>query len=33
MQFSPKLKKAMEQIKSILDEHDIAGMVFLPHLV
>ena len=29
MQFSPKLKKAMADIKAILDEHDIAGMVFL----
>lgn len=29
MQYSPKLKKAMEQIKSILKENDIAGFVVL----
>lgn len=29
MQFSPKLKKAMAEIKEILDKHDIAGAVFL----
>lgn len=29
MQYSPKLKKAMEQIKSILKEHDIAAFVLL----
>jgi hypothetical protein len=29
MQFSPKLKKAMEEIKAILKRHDIAGMVVL----
>ena len=29
MQFSPKLKKAMEQIKVILEEHDIAASVIL----
>lgn len=29
MNYSPKLKKAMEQIKGILDEHDIAGVVML----
>lgn len=29
MQYSPKLKKAMEQIKAILKEHDIAAMVVL----
>jgi len=29
MQYSPKLKKAMEQIKAILDEHDIAGAIVL----
>jgi len=29
MQYSPKLKKAMEQIKDILKEHDIAGYVVL----
>ena len=29
MQYSPKLKKAAEQIKAILKEHDIAGVVIL----
>ncbi len=29
MQYSPKLKKAMEQIKNILKENDIAGFVVL----
>ena len=29
MQYSPKLKKAMKQIKAVLDEHDIAGSVVL----
>lgn len=29
MQYSPKLKKAMEQIKDILKENDIAGFVVL----
>ena len=29
MQYSPKLKKAMEQIKSILNENDVAGFVVL----
>lgn len=29
MQYSPKLKKAMEEIKSILKENDIAGFVVL----
>jgi len=29
MQYSPKLKKAMEQIKEILKEHDIAAHVVL----
>ena len=29
MQYSPKLKKAMEQIKAILKEHDIAAYVVL----
>ena len=29
MNYSPKLKKAMEEIKKILDEHDIAGFVAL----
>ena len=29
MQYSPKLKKAMAQIKTILDENDIAGSVVL----
>ena len=29
MQYSPKLKKAIAQIKDILDEHDIAGAVVL----
>lgn len=29
MQYSPKLKKAMEEIKTILKRHDIAGMVVL----
>lgn len=29
MQYSPKLKKAMEDIKSILKKYDIAGMVIL----
>jgi hypothetical protein len=29
MQYSPKLKMAMEEIKAILKKHDIAGMVIL----
>lgn len=29
MQYSPKLKKAMEQIKAIIKENDIAGFVVL----
>lgn len=29
MQYSPKLKKAMEQIKAIIKEHDIAAFVVL----
>lgn len=29
MQYSPKLKKVMDQIKGILDENDIAGFVVL----
>lgn len=29
MQYSPKLKKAMEDIKKILHENDIAGFVVL----
>lgn len=29
MQYSPKLKKAMEEIKAILKKHDIAGSVIL----
>jgi hypothetical protein len=29
MQYSPKLKKAMEEIKEILRKHDIAGTVTL----
>lgn len=29
MQYSPKLKKAMEEIKSILKRHDIGGYVIL----
>lgn len=29
MQYSPKLKKAMEQIKTILQENDIAGIVVI----
>lgn len=29
MQYSPKLKAAMEQIKNIIEENDIAGMVIL----
>lgn len=29
MQYSPKLKKAMEEIKSILAKHDIGGVVIL----
>lgn len=29
MQYSPKLKKAMEQIKAIVKEHDIAAFVVL----
>lgn len=29
MQFSPKLKKAMSDIKAILQKHDIAGVVVL----
>ena len=29
MQYSPKLKKAMEEIKAVLDKHDIAGSIVL----
>ena len=29
MQYNPKLKKAMAEIKEILDKHDIAGSVVL----
>lgn len=29
MQYSPKLKKAMQEIKDILSKHDIAGMVVI----
>jgi len=29
MQYSPKLKKAMEEIKSIIHKHDIAALVVL----
>lgn len=29
MQYSPKLKKAMSEIKDILHKHDIAGLVVL----
>jgi len=29
MQYDPKLKKAMEEIKDILNKHDIAGAVVL----
>ena len=29
MDYSPKLKKAMEQIKAVLKEHDIAAVVVL----
>lgn len=29
MQYSPKLKKVMEQIKDLLKENDIAGFVVL----
>lgn len=29
MQYSPKLKKAMEEMKEILRKHDIAGVVVL----
>lgn len=29
MQYSPKLKKAMEEIKSVLKKHDIAGFVVI----
>jgi hypothetical protein len=29
MQYSPKLKKAMEQIKKLLTENDITGLVIL----
>lgn len=29
MQYSPKLKKAMEQIKSIMNDNDIGGFVVL----
>lgn len=29
MKYSPKLKKAMEEIKAILDQYDIAGAVIL----
>lgn len=29
MQYSPKLKKAMQEIKDILSKHDIAGLVVI----
>jgi hypothetical protein len=29
MQYSPKLKKAIEEIKEVLNKHDIAGFVIL----
>lgn len=29
MQYSPKLKKAMEEIKAVLDKHDIGGIVVI----
>lgn len=29
MQYSPKLKKAMEEIKAIMDKHDIGGWVII----
>lgn len=29
MQYSPKLKMAMEEVKSVLKKHDIAGFVLL----
>jgi hypothetical protein len=29
MQYSPKLKKAMEEIKAILKKHDVGGVVIL----
>jgi hypothetical protein len=29
MQYSPKLKKAMQEIKDILSKHDIAGIVVI----
>jgi hypothetical protein len=29
MQYSPKLKKAMAEIKDILSKHDIAGMIVI----
>lgn len=29
MQYSPKLKTAMEEIKAVLNKHDIAGFVIL----
>lgn len=29
MQYSPKLKRALEQIKKIVDDNDIAALVFL----
>jgi hypothetical protein len=29
MQYSPKLKMAMEEIKAVLSKHDIAGMIIL----
>lgn len=29
MQYSPKLKKAMEEINAILDKNDIAGIIIL----
>lgn len=29
MQFSPKLKKAMSEIKAILQKHDVAGVVVI----
>lgn len=29
MQYSPKLKMAMQEIKEVLNKHDIAGMIIL----
>jgi hypothetical protein len=31
MQYSPKLKNAMSEIKAILEKHDIAGLIIMEH--